>query len=137
MKLLISMVIIALLGWQWWWAGATSSAGLRSKNPTGLSQNETVSTDMTGHSSGRVMWWMPNTYHSTTSVSSIGRLRAVQPGSPASASWRLWTTNSPHGQRSSASNGVTQSVCAIASARPSTGDAGSSIGGIAPPGTSL
>ena len=35
-------------------AGETSSAGLRSKNPDGLSQNETVSTGITGHSSGRV-----------------------------------------------------------------------------------
>ncbi len=32
----------------------TSSAGLRSKKPTGLSQNDTVSTAITGHSSGRV-----------------------------------------------------------------------------------
>ena len=32
----------------------TSSAGLRSKKPTGFSQNDTVSTAITGHSSGRV-----------------------------------------------------------------------------------
>jgi hypothetical protein len=35
--------------------GGTSSAGLRSKNPNGLSQNDTVSTGITGQSSGRVM----------------------------------------------------------------------------------
>ena len=77
----------------------TSSAGLRSKNPNGLSQNETESAGMTGQSSGRVMWWMPNTYHSTTSVFSIGRSCAVQRGSPVSRSARVG--NSPHGQRSS------------------------------------
>src|SRR6266536_1471246 len=71
-------------GGQACWAGlaGTSSAGLRSKKPTGLSQNETVSTGITGQSSGRVMWWMPNTYHSTTSVFSIDRSRAVQTGRP-------------------------------------------------------
>ena len=41
--------------WQRGSLGATSSAGLRTKKPVGLSQNETVSTDITGHSSGRVM----------------------------------------------------------------------------------
>ena len=80
-------------------SGGTSRAGLRSKNPNGLSQNDTVSTGMIGQSSGRVMWWMPNTYHSTTSVSSIGRFCAVQTGSPESAA--LWVGKSPHGQRSS------------------------------------
>jgi AcrR family transcriptional regulator len=44
------------------------------------------STDITGHSSGRVMWWIPNTYQSTTSVSSIERFCAVQAGSPRSCS---------------------------------------------------
>ena len=34
--------------------GGTSSAGLRSKNPNGLSQNETMSDGITGQSSGRV-----------------------------------------------------------------------------------
>ena len=104
---LIGPPVVAMCG-----VGGTSSAGLRSKNPTGFSQKETVSTDITGHSSGRVMWWMPNTYQRTTSVSSIGRFCAVHSGSPRSAS-RLWTTNSPHGQRSSASNGVTHSVWPI------------------------
>ena len=115
--------------------GATSSAGLRSKKPVGLSQKETVSTDITGHSSGRVMWWMPNTYQSTMSVSSIERSCAVHTGSPRSSS--LWTTNSPQGQRSSSWNGVTHSVWPIACARSSTGESGCIIGGIAPPGTSL
>src|SRR3984893_5127311 len=91
---------------QLWVVGGTSSAGLRSKKPTGLSQNETVSTDITGQSSGRVMWWMPKTYQSTMSVSWIERSCEVQIGSPRSS--RLCTTNSPHGQRSSSWNGVTQ-----------------------------
>lgn len=34
--------------------GGTSSDGLRSKNPNGLSQKETTSAGITGHSSGRV-----------------------------------------------------------------------------------
>ncbi len=40
---------------QQWGEGATSSAGLRSKNPNGFSQNETVSAGITGQSSTRVM----------------------------------------------------------------------------------
>ena len=52
--------------------GATSIDGFWSKKPDGLSQNEMMSTAMIGHSSGRVMWWMPKTYHSTTSVFSSG-----------------------------------------------------------------
>ena len=52
--------------------GGTSRAGLRSKKPHGFSENETVSTGMTGQSSGRGMWWMPKTCHSTMSVSAIG-----------------------------------------------------------------
>src|SRR5215204_1021168 len=94
--------------WHWGALGGTSSPGLRSKKPTGLSQKETVSTDITGHSSGRVTWWMPNTYQSTMSVFSMERSCAVHTGSPRS--WSLWTTNSPQGQRSSGWNGVTQSV---------------------------
>ena len=108
---------------------------MRSKNPIGFSQNEIASTAITGHSSGRVMWCTPNTYHRTTSVFSIERFCAVQTGSPRSRS--LWTTNSPHGQRSSSSNGVTHSVWPIASARRITGESGSIIGGKAAPGTSL
>jgi hypothetical protein len=65
-----------------------------------LSQNETMSLGITGQSSGRVMWWMPNTYHSTTSVSSIDRSARVHAARPESCS--LWTGKSPQGQRSSA-----------------------------------
>ena len=61
-------------------SGGTSRAGLRSKKPNGLSQNETASAGITGQSSGRVMWWMPNTYQSTTSVFSMFRSAAVQAG---------------------------------------------------------
>src|SRR5881227_3584426 len=43
----------ALLQWQRAGFGGTSSAGFRSKNPHGLSENETTSTGMTGQSSGR------------------------------------------------------------------------------------
>ena len=60
------------------WA-ARRARGCGRRSPAGLSQKETVSTGMTGHSSGRVMWWMPNTYHSTTSVFSMGRFCCVQP----------------------------------------------------------
>ncbi len=56
---------------------------------------------MTGQSSGLVMWCRPNTCHSTTSVSSIGRSRAVQAGSPWSAALRFG--NSPQGHRSAGS----------------------------------
>ena len=122
--------------WPWCWPdGGTSSAGLRSKNPNGLSQNETESQGMTGQSSGRVMWWMPNTYHSTTSVFSIGRSCAVQRGRPVSRSLRVG--NSPHGQRSSGRYGVTQSACPMTPARRSTGDDSSSSAGKLPDGTSL
>jgi hypothetical protein len=90
---------------------------------------------ITGQSSGRVTWWMPNTYQSTTSVPEIGRSCAVQAGRPSSRS--LWLQNSPHGQRSSGWYGVTQRVWPITWARRKTGEAGSSIGGKQPPGTSL
>jgi hypothetical protein len=50
----------------------------------GLSQNDTTSTGITGQSSGRVMWWMPKTYQSTTSVSSIDRLAIVHRPMPVS-----------------------------------------------------
>ena len=108
---------------------------MRSKNPNGLSQKETASTGITGQSSGLVMWWMPNTYHSTTSVFSIGRSAAVQAGSPSSRELRLG--KSPHGHRSSGWYGVTQSVCPMTSARWNAGVAGSSSGGNVPDGTSL
>jgi hypothetical protein len=48
--------------------GAASREGFWLKKPEGLSQNDTTSTGMTGHSSMRVMWWMPKTYQRTTSV---------------------------------------------------------------------
>ena len=79
--------------------GGTSSVGLRSKKPNGFSQNETVSTGMIGQSSMRVMWWMPKTYQSTTSVSSIERPAAVQAGRPSST--EDWFGKRPQGQRSS------------------------------------
>ena len=86
-------------------APPSHTAGFRSKKPAGFSQNDTVSVGITGQSSGRVMWWMPNTYQSTTSVPEIGRFCAVQAGRPSSRS--LWLQNSPHGQRSSGWYGVT------------------------------
>jgi hypothetical protein len=45
----------------------TSSAGLRAKNPFGISLNPARCTFMTGHSSGRAMWVTPIVYHKTTS----------------------------------------------------------------------
>src|SRR4029077_590865 len=101
-------------------AAATSRPGLRWKKPLGLSQNETVSTGMTGHSSGRVTWLMPNTYQSTTSASSIGRFCFVHTGRPVSV-W-LWVGISPHGQRSSSAYAVTHSVWPITCARSNTGE---------------
>ena len=100
-----------------------------------MSQNETMSDGITGQSSGRVMWWMPNTYHSTTSVFSIGRSAAVHTGRPVSVSLRFG--KSPQGQRSSGWYGVTQSVCPMTWARWYAGEAGSSSGGKARRGTSL
>src|SRR4029450_2280576 len=123
------------LSWHAPSVGGTSSAGLRSKKPNGLSQKETVSTGITGQSSGRVMWWMPKTYQSTTSVLSIERFCAVHLGSPSSSA--LWTTNSPHGQRSSCSYGVTQRVWPITWARRNTGESGSIMTGKQAPGPSL
>ncbi len=70
------------------------------------------------------------------SVFSIERFgRPSRPAGPVSVP--LWFTNSPHGQRSSAANGVTQSVCPMTCARSSTGDAGSIIAGRAAPGHQL
>src|SRR6185369_6985062 len=77
----------SLQGQQWWsecgCGGGTSSAGFRSKNPTGLSRNPAVATGMIGQSSGRGTWWWPNVYQTTTSRSSTGRSWLVQAGSPA------------------------------------------------------
>src|SRR5258705_4795560 len=113
----------------------TSSDGLRSKNPNGLSQKDTTSTGITGQSSGRVMWWMPNTYHITTSVFSIERLASVHRPSPVSL--LDWLTNSPAGHRSSGPLGVTHQVCRTTFARSTTGDSGAGSGGVAPLGTNL
>src|SRR6185503_18949860 len=98
-------------------------------------RNDTMLTGITGQSSTRGTWWMPKTYQSTTSVSSIGRCARVQTASPSSEA--DWFTNSPHGHRSSAWNGVTHSVWPITWARSNTGDDGSIIAGNAPDGTSL
>ena len=57
-----------------------------------------MSLGITGQSSGRVMWWMPNTYQSTTSVFSMDRFASVHAGRPESCSLRLG--KSPQGQRS-------------------------------------
>src|SRR5690349_5232937 len=94
-----------------------------------------MSTGMIGPSSGRLMWSMPNPYHSTTSVLSIDRLFLVH--SARRVSEADWLTNSPAGQRSSALFGVTHRVCPMAVARWKIGDAGSNIAGNAPVGTSL
>src|SRR5205823_5606814 len=53
--------------------GGTSIAGLRSKNPSGLSINPMVETGITGQSSGRGTWLWANTYHNVRSVLTISR----------------------------------------------------------------
>ena len=59
---------------------------MRSKKPNGLSQNETISEGITGQSSGRVMWWMTNTYRGAFVVRKA-RLRfdGAEAGADASA----------------------------------------------------
>src|SRR5215467_58799 len=52
--------------------GGTSSAGFLSKKPTGLSAKPMYETGMTGQSSGRTTWCVPNVYHTTRSVFSSG-----------------------------------------------------------------
>jgi len=81
------------------------------------------------------MWCRPNTYQTTTSVLSIDRSALVH--SPRPVSLIDWLTNSPAGHRSSAAFGVTHTVWPITLARVNTGDSGSNIAGIDPPGTSL
>ena len=88
--------------------GGTSSDGLRSKKPNGLSQNDTASTAMIGHSSGLVMWWMPKTYQSTTSVDSSGSSSAIHLVSPSSVA--LCVGYVPAGHFSSSWCRVTHSV---------------------------
>src|ERR1035437_7429283 len=65
------------------WGGGTSSAGLRSKKPNGLTRNPVYSTGMTGQSSGRTKCVTPKLYQTTTSRSAIGRFAAVHRGSPS------------------------------------------------------
>ena len=96
--------------------GGTSSAGLRSKKPNGFSQNETMSTGITGQSSGPVMWWMPNTYQSTTSVFSIGRFCRGPDRQPAVLARSGRRTRRTASARR-AWYGVTHSVWPITSAR--------------------
>ena len=55
----------------------TSSAGFRSKKPTGLSMKPIGVTGITGQSSGRTMWWAPKVYQTTTSVFSSGASSAT------------------------------------------------------------
>ena len=62
-----------------------SRDGFWSKKPNGLSQNEMMSTGMIGQSSIRVMWWMPKTYQSTTSVPTSGASSAIQRVIPVSS----------------------------------------------------
>ena len=78
--------------------GGTSSAGLRSKNPTGTSEKPVDSTGMTGQSSGRTRWVTPKVCHTTISVSSIGRSCSVHTANPSSP--LLWLGCSPAARRS-------------------------------------
>ena len=72
--------------------GATSMPGLRRKNPLGLSWKPVCSTGITGQSSVRGMWFVPNVYQSTTSSFSRGRSAAVQRGRPSRPScWYGWS----------------------------------------------
>src|SRR5207237_4363364 len=75
--------------WQCAGDGGRSSAGLRSKNPTGTSVKPAYSTGITGQSSGRAKWVIPNVYQSTTSASASGRSAAVQRGRPSPPALRL------------------------------------------------
>ena len=82
-------------GWQCPGWGGTSSAGLRSKKPTGRSWKPQVATGITGQSSRRGTWCEPNTYQSTISVSSSERSAAVQRGRPSPPA--CWFGYSPAG----------------------------------------
>src|SRR5262249_34978248 len=68
----------------------TSSAGLRVKNPLGMSLNPARWTVITGHSSGRGMCVTPIVYHSTTSSFSTERLARTHLGRPSPP--LLWWT---------------------------------------------
>ena len=50
-----------------------------------LEREADVATGITGQSSGRGMWWLPNVYQTTTSVSSIGRSAARPLGQAVAA----------------------------------------------------
>ena len=114
----------------------TSSAGLRSKKPTGISMKPVYSTGITGQSSGRTKWVTPNVYQSTTSVSSSGRSAAVHAGRPSPPA--CWFGNSPAARRSSGAYGVTQRLWRANPARLPTLDSGdASIVGVDIVGTSL
>ena len=88
-----STVLTSLLpGWQWSECGCdggTSSAGLRSKKPTGLSWKPAVVTGMIGQSSGRGTWWWPNVYQTTTSVAvdRRGRRSSTRAGPRRRGAW--------------------------------------------------
>ena len=80
-------------------SAATSSAGLRSKKPNGMSVKPVYSTGMTGQSSGRTKCVTPNEYQTTTSVPAIVRSCAVQRGKPSPPA--CWFGYSPAARRSS------------------------------------
>ena len=105
-----------------WRAGGTSSAGLRSKNPTGFSQNETASTGITGQSSRpRDVVDAEDVPEHDVRVLDRAVLRGPRPAARGRCS--LWTTNSPHGQRSSGSiRRDPQRVARSPRARRSTGE---------------
>src|SRR5262249_23644882 len=61
----------------------TSSAGLRSKKPSGLSQKPSALTFIIGQSSGRGTWVWANTYQATIALPVRGRSASVQAGRPS------------------------------------------------------
>ena len=103
--------------------GGTSSVGLRSKKPVGLSVNPQRATGMTGQSSGRGTWVGPNVCQTTMSSPSMSRSPAMKAGSPAPPGF--WFTKSPAGQRWSGSYRVTQRWLVAKRARAVSGAAGS------------
>ena len=73
----------------------TSSVGLRSKKPVGLSMNPVLVTGITGQSSVRTTCVGPNVCHTTMSWPSMSRSAAAYAGSPPPPG--LWFTKSPAG----------------------------------------
>src|SRR6185436_16111751 len=61
----------------------TSSAGLRSKKPTGLSAKPMYVTGITGQSSVRTTWWAPKVYQTTSWALLRGASSSTYAGSPA------------------------------------------------------